>query len=530
MSLFNKLNLNKFISFAILTIPIFLIFSIAFINLICLILTIFLIYKVTVEKKFHIFKNIFIIFFILFSLIIIISSLISENYMFSLKSSLLYFRFTIISLATYIILIENKKFLNFFFLSLFICFGILIIDSLFQFYMGFNVLGYYSSSSYRVSSFFNDEQILGSYISRLSPLFFGLMYYLYSEIKYFKTYNFLLISVFFLIIILSGERVALVYFFIFISAYLFFIYQFQLLKIISFFLFASLLILVFLNFSENLKYRIIDYSYNQLFYSFINQKHVQLMTNSPFTKIYTENELLEKKNNYLKNCSLLKNCKLDRQSLDQIYIKHKIILNAINEQREARLDDRVKHFFKKQLTNYKYIYYRGDNYILYKFDLNTKLNIYIKETKDIILISPEHNALIRTAYNIFLDNYILGVGPRMFRLHCDNPDYAYNSITFYYSGCSTSPHNIYMQVLAEIGIIGLIFVLLFFISLIYILIKNLIYNSKNKIRTFENILIICFLLNLFPLFPTGNFFGNWINIIMYMPLPFFLYLREKNDN
>ena len=50
-------------------------------------------------------------FFILFNLILILSSLISKDY-FSLKSSVFYFRYSIIVLAVYYILEKDKKFIN----------------------------------------------------------------------------------------------------------------------------------------------------------------------------------------------------------------------------------------------------------------------------------------------------------------------------------------------------------------------------------------------------------------------------------
>ena len=43
--------------------------------------------------------------------------------------------------------------------------------------------------------------------------------------------------------------------------------------------------------------------------------------------------------------------------------------------------------------------------------------------------------------NMFLDNVLIGIGPKMFRVECQNPNYAYNSISQYYRGCSSSPHN-----------------------------------------------------------------------------------------
>ena len=69
-----------------------------------------------------------------------------------------------------------------------------------------NILGFETPDSYRVSSFFQDEQILGSYLSRLWPIFFGLSIILFSKSK--KIF-FNLILIFILsetLIFLSGDR------------------------------------------------------------------------------------------------------------------------------------------------------------------------------------------------------------------------------------------------------------------------------------------------------------------------------------
>jgi hypothetical protein len=35
-------------------------------------------------------------------------------------------------------------------------------------------------------------------------------------------------------------------------------------------------------------------------------------------------------------------------------------------------------------------------------------------------------------------------------------------------------------------------------------------------------------INLFPFAPAGNFFNNWMSMIYYYPLGFYLYSRKEN--
>ena len=59
-------------------------------------------------------------------------------------------------------------------------------------------------------------------------------------------------------------------------------------------------------------------------------------------------------------------------------------------------------------------------------------------------------------------------------------------------------------------------------------------NNKLSISDFEICIIICFLLTLFPFLPSQNFFNNWINVVFYLPIGFYLYkiygITEKYNN
>ena len=86
----------------------------------------------------------------------------------------------------------------------------------------------------------------------------------------------------------------------------------------------------------------------------------------------------------------------------------------------------------------------------------------IKQTnileEDKVLFSTEHEALYSVSINIFKDHQLFGIGPKLFRIYCNFEEY---KIRF---GCSTHPHNTYIQLLTETGIFGtlpIIFVLFF---------------------------------------------------------------------
>tara|TARA_Y100001970_G_scaffold149443_1_gene183364 strand:+ start:4981 stop:6186 length:1206 start_codon:yes stop_codon:yes gene_type:complete len=135
---------------------------------------------------------------------------------------------------------------------------------------------------------------------------------------------------------------------------------------------------------------------------------------------------------------------------------------------------------------------------------------------------PDHYAIYHTSLNIIKDNFILGIGPKLFREFC-----VYD-IYFIEGGCSTSPHNYYIQILLETGLIGLTFIILLLYKIIFNLIKSFISLKLSK----QNIKVIgrniAGLVCIFPFIPTGNFFGNWISIMIFFNLGFALQLIVIN--
>ena len=71
-----------------------------------------------------------------------------------------------------------------------------------------------------------------------------------------------------------------------------------------------------------------------------------------------------------------------------------------------------------------------------------------------------HEAHFFSALKMFDENKIIGVGSNNFRKLCNEKKYFYSNSD--YDGCSTHPHNIYIQMLAENGIFGFLALFLAF--------------------------------------------------------------------
>ena len=126
------------------------------------------------EPQFILFKNRFFIIFFIFYIYLIIGSLLSDNIMLSVKSSLFYIRFVLFSLAVSFIFRNNKDSLKYFYITLFFTLIILVFDGYFQFFTGKNIFGFAKVRPDRLGGLFFDQLILGSYISKILPIFFTL--------------------------------------------------------------------------------------------------------------------------------------------------------------------------------------------------------------------------------------------------------------------------------------------------------------------------------------------------------------------
>ena len=137
------------------------------------------------------------------------------------------------------------------------------------------------------------------------------------------------------------------------------------------------------------------------------------------------------------------------------------------------------------------------------------------------IFTPAHDSLISTAYNMFLDKPIFGHGPKMFRVICKDEKYAVGI-----TPCMTHPHNFYVQLLAETGIIGFSFLFSAFAYVLYCAyrqFKSIVLRQKRYLTDYQVCLLAGILITVWPLTTNGNFFHNWLMIVYSLPVGFYLH-------
>ena len=144
----------------------------------------------------------------------------------------------------------------------------------------------------------------------------------------------------------------------------------------------------------------------------------------------------------------------------------------------------------------------------------------LKDSKK--LEDSKYYQLYRSGFNVFKNSPILGVGNKNYRVEsCKDLE----KMTKFKYKCTTHPHQVYIEFLAEHGALGTIILLSLFFLLIFKDLKKIIY-SKNLIQIGAFIYLLSSFL---PLLPSGSFFTDY-NITLFFINLSFMYAVNKNTN
>jgi O-antigen ligase len=356
---------------------------------------------------------------------------------------------------------------------------------MFQIWSGYNPLTFETIEKTRISSFFGHKLIMGSYVARLLPLFLGI-----GVLLNLKKLNYFLLIISSILVILSAERLSLAYLLISVVFYFYLSFNFKqfLYSIIIFLIIFSSLFLIF------------PKKYERLF-------------------IHTYKQVKENKSilglSYRHNLHYLTawNMFLDRKVIGQGLKSFRYLCdNSKFTVQKKIIDDHTVISPENGYLTINFINIDGVDHIRFLV-LNNKNETVLNKLQD---ISPGG------LFKYFLDNSAQQVDS-------NQKIYSYYQ---YPNGCNTHPHNIYLQFLAELGVVGFILFSIIFIyslSRVIILSKKKMSKQLTKIENSSILTLLSVVISMIPFFPSGSYFNNWMLIISYLPIGFYLYLiKDKN--
>ena len=193
-------------------------------------------------------------------------------------------------------------------------------------------------------------------------------------------------------------------------------------------------------------------------------------------------------------------------------------------------------FFLDKRFNYKLIFSAFIVILILTFitfNFNSKIkNHYIDRTFEQVGIYKGDNhknfwdsqwgAHYLTSIEIFKDSKLLGSGIKTFRNVCNKENYSNINSANSENRCSMHPHNIYFEILAETGLVGMIF----FLYLIMRFIRSTKIFKLNFIKDNPEVLVLTFIF-FWPLQSTGSLFSTWNGFFYPLFFSYIYYISKK---
>lgn len=149
------------------------------------------------------------------------------------------------------------------------------------------------------------------------------------------------------------------------------------------------------------------------------------------------------------------------------------------------------------------------NYLKTRYFSQFLIHFTSKEKFEKFIHESDYFKLYRSGIAVYKNYPIFGVGNKNYRVETCSNEKKINRYNYF---CLTHPHQIYIEFLAEHGIVGTLILISIFFALMFKILLN-IFNSKNYIQIGS----FCFIIFVFtPLLPSGAFFNDFNSTILWL--------------
>jgi len=147
---------------------------------------------------------------------------------------------------------------------------------------------------------------------------------------------------------------------------------------------------------------------------------------------------------------------------------------------------------------------------------------FVSQTKHILFENNLYSKLYKSGFEVFKNYKVFGVGNKNYRVEtCTNINLDIEKKDLYF--CNTHPHQIYIEMLAEHGIIGSIFIFFIFYKIVFSKIF-IVFKERNYVQIGSLIYLI---FTFTPLLPSGAFFSDYMLTLLMINIAIFYCSNEK---
>ena len=169
----------------------------------------------------------------------------------------------------------------------------------------------------------------------------------------------------------------------------------------------------------------------------------------------------------------------------------------------------------------------GSNIYTFNKQISDMYSFIVLDSKNISESKSQYLKEFYSSYGTWELNKFIGGGLKNFRYYCHVRDKKH-----YISGftCNMHPHNYYLEILTETGVIGGIIILMILFNILYLInSKKIIFSSKLQYNYFVIPFIILLITEFFPIRSSGSFFTtNNATYIFLITAIFVGIIRKKN--